>query len=385
MANPFTTKHPADPAYFVGRQEVVDSFLRAVRRSAALRPPKPDNIAVVGGWGLGKSSVLSKFEQLATSGLEPDIKAFTAFVELTPVSCTDFATFSTRVREEIERSFRVSDLSLVAKLKQQILPNWRLKSIDLGVAQVEKDRGLSPLTSFEESLRSLWALLEKNGINLAVLMLDDLQYLASRYPDGLYDLRGVFQRLPRDGCNFMLAVSGYPALFEMARELAEPFSRFFDRHLLKPFSLDETAEAIQKPLSLSRIPLKVDRRAVERIHAVTGGHPYFLSFVMQDMLDLKQKGALTVDFLDSAYPRIAEHLAREKFSEDLSLATDVERRILLKMSHLPDGVSPSRISVPNSGIYLKNLVENRELVAKVSRGKYSIYHPMFKEYLRGLK
>jgi len=58
MINPFSPKHPADPKYFVDRVEIIDAFERSLKRSAGTRPPKPDNIAVLGNWGSGKRQFL---------------------------------------------------------------------------------------------------------------------------------------------------------------------------------------------------------------------------------------------------------------------------------------------------------------------------------------
>jgi len=68
--------------------------------------------------------------------LQKDLRAFTAFVQLTPSTSTDFTQFAMRFRDEIERSFHVSDLSLLAKMKKELIPNWRLKTIDLYVQHI---------------------------------------------------------------------------------------------------------------------------------------------------------------------------------------------------------------------------------------------------------
>ena len=65
IINPYDPKQPIDPTYFVNREEILESFNRSIKRSAKSVPKKPDNIAVLGGWGIGKTSVLKKFESLA--------------------------------------------------------------------------------------------------------------------------------------------------------------------------------------------------------------------------------------------------------------------------------------------------------------------------------
>ncbi len=381
MINPFSPKHPADPEYFVNREEIIQAFTKCLKRTAKIKPRKPDNIAILGDWGIGKTSVLMEFEYIALE-LSEELNAFAAFIELTPSTSTDFTQFAVRTRDEIERSFRVSDMSLLAKLKKELIPNWRLKTIDLGVVTIERRYSeKSMITSFEDSLRELWNILEKNGIEVAILMLDDLHYLAQKFPDGLYDIRGIFQRLPKDDCNFMLAITGYPLLFEKAREFAEPFTRFFDRYTLDLFDRKETETAILKPIQKSNLKISLDDDVISRIYELTKGHPYFIYFIMQDLVDSKQEGKINLEFFQEHYPKIARHLAREKFSDDLASVSEAEKRILMEMAELPGTFSPSDIKIKNIRRYLKDLVENKAVVVKVERGRYSLYHPLFKEYL----
>jgi len=60
--NPFSPAFPVNPKYFVNRTEIIDSFRRAFDRSTRTETPTPDNIAILGDWGIGKTSVLRKFE-----------------------------------------------------------------------------------------------------------------------------------------------------------------------------------------------------------------------------------------------------------------------------------------------------------------------------------
>lgn len=287
------------------------------------------------------------------------------------------------MRDEIERSFRVSDLSLLSKLKKDLIPTWRIETIDLEIVTIEqKVSPSSVITAFEDSLRELWKTLKSEGIEIAMLMFDDLHYLAQKFPDGLYDLRGAFQRLPRDGCNFMLIITGYEILFTKAREIAEPFTRFFDRHTLQLFNEEETEQAIITPIKEAGLDLAISKGCIDKIYALTRGHPYFISFIMQDLVSLREKGEITLDFFNANYPTITNHLVRNRFAGDLSLVSEVERKILFKMAELPEVIKPSEIKIKNVRTYLKDLVENKELVIKRNRGEYSLYHPLFREYLR---
>lgn len=383
--NPFSPKHPASPQYFVNRKAILEHFKNQLLTSAKTRPPKPDNIAILGEWGIGKSSTLQKLEDLCLS--QKLVKTFTALIELTPETCTNFEGFSNRTRDEIERSFKTSDISLLSKLKRDLMPGWRFKTIELGVVTVGKQsKEKSNITSFENSLRELWKVLSKNGVEVAVLFFDDLHYMVHQYVSGLYDIRGVFQSLPRDGCNFMLVVTGSSRLFYMARELAEPFTRFFDRFYLEPFNIEETGNFIRKPISMSKIAITIEENVIKEIYRLTQGHPYFLSFIMKNLVDIVGKGTVSLKVFHKAYPTIAKNLSREKFNDDIVQASEAEQKVLYQMASIhEETISPSQLSLKNARKYLKVLTEKKGLVIKANRGKYSLYHPLFKEYLKSSK
>ncbi|MEW6528637.1 MAG: P-loop NTPase fold protein [Candidatus Micrarchaeota archaeon] len=379
LINPFSAKHPINPEYFVNRTEILEAFKGDLEFSINASPPKPENVAITGRWGYGKTSLLKKFESIALQ----DQRVFTAYVEVIPTFCNDFHDFSIRVRDEIERSFKVSSKSLLTKLKSDIIPNWRIKTIDLGLGELERtERGKSHVTTFEDSLIELWKILKQNKIKLMLLMVDDLQYLATAYPDGLYDLRGIFQKLAMDGCNIMLVISGPETLFQI-KDFAEPFARFFNRHNLSTFDFTETKKAIVKPIEISSINIKVDEDIIKKIHELTKGHPYFIHFIMHYLVEYRQSGRIDIGFFKDSYEKIAKHLAREKFDYDfMSKATDKEREILLKIAKNPVEIfEPSKIKTPNVRKYLRLLTE-KELLIQLERGRYTLYHPLFREYLR---
>lgn len=379
--NPFSPKHPASPQYFVNRKIILQRFKNQLLTSAKTRPPKPDNIAILGGWGIGKTSALQKLEDICLS--QKAVKTFTALIELTPETCTSFEKFANRTRDEIERSFKTSDMSLLSKLKRDLIPGWRLKTIELGIVTAEKElKNKSIVTSFEDSLRELWKILSKSGVEVAVLMFDDLHYMAQQYVNGLYDIRGIFQGLPKEGCNFMLAIAGSPYLFNMAREFAEPFTRFFDRFYLEPFSIEETRNFITVPLSLSKTDITVEEDVIEKIYKLTKGHPYFLSFIMKNLVDLARNGNISLKTFNKVYPTIAGYLSMEKFNDDITQASEIELKVLQEMASInTETISPSQLSIKNARKCLKLLTEKKGLVVKTKRGEYSLYHPLFKEYL----
>jgi len=313
-----------------------------------------------------------------------DRKTFSAIVELIPASCNSLPSLTSKIVDDINGNF-MAHASILAKIRNE-LRNWRIKSIGAGTG-IELERKIkekSPATVFKDALIDLWGILEKSGVDTALLMLDDLHYLAERYPDGLYDLRGIFQGLPKHGCNFILCTTGKKDLFSNIRELAEPLTRFFNiKHTLGLFGLEETRNAILRPIELSSLNLTIDDEVVARIHNLTVGHPFFIHFIMRELVSLRRGGRITPRYLKDVYGSIEKVIEREKFDVDFSIASDKEKKILLAMAKLPAQFSPSDIKIKNARTQLRFLLK-KNLIIKYERGEYSRYHPLFKEYLKGL-
>lgn len=72
----------------------------------------------------------------------------------------------------------------------------------------------------------------------------------------------------------------------------------------------------------------------------------------------------------------------EKFNDDITQASEIELKVLQEMASInTETISPSQLSIKNARKYLKLLTEKKGLVVKTKRGEYSLYHPLFKEYL----
>ena len=62
--NPFYAKGPVEPQYFADREQLLKFFTENVRDAVETKSTKPDNIAILGNWGIGKTSTLAKFRNI---------------------------------------------------------------------------------------------------------------------------------------------------------------------------------------------------------------------------------------------------------------------------------------------------------------------------------
>jgi DNA-binding transcriptional ArsR family regulator len=374
MITPYVTGFPADPKSFAGRERELEEIKKAIDYTVHSEPATPQNVAIVGDWGIGKTSLLNKSKTIAL-----DDDCFVCKITLTPERCKNLDSFVYNTIDELHNATWESDM-FTPKLKERV-SEWKIESLKfLGL---ELKRGIAkstPSTLFKNSLLDLWKRLQKPTI----IMYDDLHYLADSYPTGLYDLRGIFQELREYDCRFMLMCTGASTLFSKIRGLSEPLMRFFEHVELKPFTLEETKEAIHLPLKRLKIDLEFDDDVIETIHTKTQGHPYFVMFFTHDVFEYKQKGTVTLKFFSTIYEKIFSHLAAARFIEDLTIASEKEKEVLFKMAKLGEEVGIKEIKAPNVSVHLKRLVE-KNLVVRIDRGRYKFYHPLFREYLGDVK
>jgi len=372
MDNPYIIEFPTIPDFFAGREMELKMFLKSLERTIISDPPSPHNIAITGDWGIGKTSLLNK-----CLGIAKEKNCFVCKITLTPEKCRTMENFVYNTIDEIHGI--AWDSSLPTKIKENI-SKWKLQSFDLMGIEIKRTKGIKPssATQFKNSLIALWKNLK--DVPSALIMYDDLHYLANHQPDGLYDLRGVFQELREFNCRFMLIVTGSSDLFSKIRGISEPLMRFFEHLELKPFTYEETREALYKPLIKKAINLKFDEEVVNEIYNITLGHPYFVMFFAHDLFEHRSEGVVDINFFNSVYSKIFEHLSAARFIKDFAIASDREKQVLLKLSK-KECTMPM---MQNVRTHLKRL-EDKKLVMKIGRGKYKLYHPLFREYIKNLR
>ncbi len=392
FVNPYNHQGPTNPKYYANRHTLLSTFMQnviAVSRSKGVT--RPINIAILGSWGVGKTSTLLKFRDMLKEQGD-NIPTFSAVISLKPTCCTDADTFSLFIIESIfreyESSAEISDkVRDFIKNELNIIEKWKISKISMK-PEIER-REAPPIKSinFKETMIKFWERLLSSGIRMGVIMIDDIQYTLITNHNGelLYDLRTDMQALASSGAQFMFVIAGPMNLYPEIRDKAEPFTRLFERFDLEPFDVAGVRELIEKPLIVENIHLAIDENVISKICQITGGHPYFVTLAMRDILDHIKGDRLDLAQFNQLCPVLLEHFGRIKFKEDLNSITDAEKTVLLQMAVMDDGdISPSSLKGKGVTVLLERLVK-KELVVKISRGKYRLYNPLFKEYLKQIQ
>jgi len=203
-------------------------------------------------------------------------------------------------------------------------------------------------------------------------------------------LRNIFQMIQSvDNVRCMLILSGKETLFADMRSASEPAVRFFWGIELEPFSREETKEALTKPLKDTDIVF--EDACMDKIFDLTQGHPYFVQVFAYNLFSTRTSTRIAVEDLEQNYTRILTYLGKRLFESIYSRVSLNERKVLGAFLNTDKNtLSNSEIAelsgVKSVNIYLKNLSDSATpLLLRVDRGKYTLFHPLFAEYLKTLQ
>ena len=350
--------------------------------SGRLKIPTPVNYAILGTWGQGKTSVLYKFRQVVIEDLQKEIKCVCIYFALSPESCQNWERFTSDFLQDIP-----SNLTSSGKITKKIraeLGKWEI-SLNLGpIGATRKLEERKP--RLLDALQVLWNKhLAPSGTQIVFIMLDDLHYFPLHKEESAYlTLRTTFQELVNRKCNYSLIITAPTLLFTDIAEVAEPLGRFFRPIDLNMFAFEDAKEAIEIRLKSVASNVRVSDETIRAILEKTGGHPYLLMFTMHELLNmLGQVKSVDVGSFAQNWPRIEALLGRQIFAQKFQHASPTERKLLIEIAKKDTKlVSPGAFSQFKGASRLFARLEDEELLIRSDRGKYSIFHPLFAEYLK---
>lgn len=177
-----------------------------------------------------------------------------------------------------------------------------------------------------------------------------------------------------DGLNYSLCFSARSDYFSNIRSFAEPAVRFYEKVYLSSFTLLETREYTAAVFGDS---LRIHHLS-QWLYDKTFGHPYLLAFVSLQLLALAHGSFVDPEPL---WPSIFKRLEQEKFRSDLAQVTEREVQLLRDIAKAGnDEVGPRQMSNQYERKYFSRLTE-RALLLRVGRGRYKLYHPLFRLFL----
>jgi hypothetical protein len=364
---------PARPDEFVGRNTQIEAFRQVLAQG--LLTGRTPSFAVLGDWGVGKSSLLLKCSAICSG---PDYAMLPVFFSVS-TEFSDYKRFAEGLLDTFTRALETSD-SLAARLRSE-LQRWKLSRLTVGGVSLDRQGPEFFLSSgtaiLKHALHEAWRqFIRPAQLNGVIFFLDDLHNFACPGTQGIaLALRDQFQEFAIDGVNYSLCFSARSDYFSNIRSFAEPAVRFYDKVYLSSFTSAETREYTAAVFGDSA-----------RIHHVsnwlyqkTFGHPYFLAFVSRQLLALAQ-GHFSEP--ERFWPAIFKRLEQEKFRSDLAHVTEREVQLLREVARTEnDEISPRELSGQYDRNYFIRLTE-KALLLRAGRGRYKLYHPLFRLFLK---
>jgi hypothetical protein len=363
---------PVQPDEFIGRRPQIDAFRHTLRQG--IRTGRTPSVAVLGDWGIGKSSLLTKYSAVC---IEPEFNMLPV-----PFSVSrelgDYRRFAELLVNTFGRCLaRCQPIQLRVRKEAK---NWKLNHINLGPLELQRETPQSFLTSgtaiLRHAIQDAWRwFIQPAQLNGVMFLLDDLHNLStpSHYAVALA-LRDQFQSFGVENINCSVCFSAPPSYFSNIRSLAEPAVRFYDKVYLGPFSLAETVEYVRAIFEGASDHAEF----AEWLHFKTGGHPYFMAFICRQLARLSgESGNLEPT---RHWEELFGRLEKEKFSTDLAQVTDREVQLLRSFARSEH----QEVGIKQFGeyerVYFSRLTD-KGLFTRTGRGQYRLYHPLFREFL----
>ena len=366
---------PANPDEFVGRKPQLEAFRRALQQGR--QTGRTPSFAVLGDWGIGKSSLLLKCSVICA---EPQYNILPVQFSVSK-ELADYRNFAEALLDTFSESLARSH-SATVRLQRE-LKNWKLSRVSVGAFSIDRDSPQFFLSSgsaiLRHALRDAWRrFIRPAGFNGIIFFLDDLHNLTSPSADAIaLSVRDQFQSFAVDGINCSVCLSAPLNYFSNIRSFAEPAVRFYDKVHLEPFTQAETSEYVAAVFGGNAANLK---GFSEWLQKKTHGHPYFMAFICRHMAELAP-GSLAHDVTAHHWPSIFARLENEKFRSDLAQVPESEVQLLRELALRPEDQITVKGLTAGDRAYFSRLTE-RGLLTRTARGRYRLYHPLFREFLK---
>ncbi|HTT21482.1 MAG TPA: ATP-binding protein [Candidatus Sulfotelmatobacter sp.] len=327
---------------FVGRRSEIDEFREALRHGLAAG--RTSSFAILGEWGIGKSSLLWKFADLSS---EPAFAMLPICLSAS-TDIPDYLRFAEILLDKFAEAL-LSHPNMQCPWRTE-LQDWRIKRAHLGAVAFEREsppRFLSTgSTLLRHMLTEAWDhFLRPAGLKGAIFFVDDLQNITSISKSDLaLILRDQFQWFGIEMLNYSMCFSAKADFFAGTKALADPALRFYTKLYLEPFTFEEIVEYTRPVLDL---PLDTAATVAAWLQEKTLGDPYFLACVCKHLSATMSR--IVPQTLERMWPAILGQLGRERFCQDLSRLSAKELELIHQFASLGDGeFAPQRFGSPCS-------------------------------------
>ena len=380
IKNPFSPGRTVDPQFFAGREKEIKRFLSYLKST---KDGNPMNLAVLGERGIGKSSLLRKYEKIAK-----EQKCITVRLDLDS-SFDSINTLSTFILNEIKKEGQAySKLFSASQKIKNFFRDYKIEIDILGTGlEIEKINSPASSLVFRDELSKIWESI-KDTVPAIIIMMDEAEELERIKGGALQVLRNVFSRLSEQSCGYMVVISGKLALFSKIKKIHSPLARFFNPITLVEFNKEESLDALNKPLTES--PFDITEQVKETIVEVSEGHPYIIQLFGYYLCENAASPTLDKKTYDACFPLVLDGLASQLFSDYYSSLSQMEQQTLKLIAQEDEKIVTSAMIAkkenrkPQEITPFFDRLHKKDCLKKPSRGKYQLFHGLFREYLKNI-
>jgi type IV pilus assembly protein PilB len=272
VSNPYEYGRPVmDPHLFAGRGRLLDDIQYGLGLTRG-NPPLFKNWAITGPRGIGKTSLLNKVAAIG----EQEYGLLASRVELNNELAGNQAALFHQLLEDIVGRLRERQAFGKTRYWFQRLARTQSVEVELNfvigsLKTAQKDALQVPQERLRKSLAALSKEARAAGFPAILICFDEADLLA-RDETTLQALRNTFQQ--QDG--YLLVLCGTERLLDNLGKVFGAMTRFFDQLKLGPLDgPSEVRECLQAPLDEADRAIVTESFAA-RVHALTGGRPYFV-------------------------------------------------------------------------------------------------------------
>jgi AAA ATPase domain len=377
--NPFRPGAGTSPPALVGRDELIDKYSVAVRRTLAGRPGK--SVMPIGLRGVGKTVLLNRFHKMAQ-----DEGLTVGFIEA-PESGDFKRLLATRLRSRLlgldEGSVSRAVKRALGTLKSftYSLPDGGSISLNVDAIVGSADSGVLAedttdlLVAIGEAARD-----RETGLLLAI---DEVQYLAA---EELAALISAIHRTVQLSLPVILVGAGLPQLPGLAGNAKSYAERLFDFPHIGSLGDTDARAVLVLPAEAQGVTLTDE--ALDMLLNVTQGYPYFLQEWGYHVWNAAPKSPITLDDVRSVAPDVQRQLDQNFFLVRMDRVTPAERHYLGAMAELGGGPHRSGDIAARLGVKVESVAPRRSaliqkgMVYSPAHGDTAFTVPMFDDFLR---
>lgn len=378
--NPFNPGSPVDPNDFVGRVQELENFKQRLRQT---ENGMLANMAVAGGYGIGKTSFLHKCKTIADEN-----DALSIYFSLNEIDKLDRETLARilieRLKEKINEEVilkRISEKILNVLKKIKITIN---SSVEISINDNSKN---SEFPNLHSALESAWESL-KDYKKAIVFFIDEARVLEKNRAELILYLRAVLEQLQIKKIPVMIMPGGKLTISGPSGSGFSPLVRTFSPVILENFTEEESKIFIRKRLSFTKI--SIDDKLLKLVYEITEGHPFVLNAYMFTAYSKLKHGesqfreehfqATDIEFVK----RVLSHF----FARFYDQAGENSKIILNEIAKKGGEIILSELSeILNKDTneispYLAKLTQDGAII-RIDRGKYKLFHRLLAKYILG--